>query len=162
MSGAARRRAGVVVGVAAVVVAADQITKTLALRDLAQGPVHLVGPISFQLAFNSGVAFSLFTGIGLPVVLLAISLIGLVVWFARGTPSLSGSIGIGLVAGGAAGNLSDRIFRHDNGAVVDFIHVGIWPTFNVADASVVCGCVLLAFFFLRADRGGEPTHGSPS
>jgi signal peptidase II len=151
---AASRRAGIVVGVAATVVSADQVTKTLAVDHLTGGPVHVIGPFSFALAYNSGVAFSLFAGVGLPIVLLALCLVGLVVWFARGTPSRTGSVAIGLVAGGAVGNLSDRLFRNDGGAVVDFIHTGFWPTFNVADASVVCGCVLLVIFFLRAEHGG--------
>jgi signal peptidase II len=155
---AASRRAGVVLVVAATVVVVDQVTKSLAVHDLASGPVHLIGPISFALAYNTGVAFSLFTGVGLPVVLLALCLVGLVIWFARGTPSRTGSVAIGLVAGGAMGNLSDRLFRDDGGAVVDFIHTGFWPTFNVADASVVCGCALLVVFFLRADHGGRHTR----
>jgi signal peptidase II len=156
-SGPARGRAGIVGCVAAIVLAADQVTKTLAVSDLANGPVHLIGPFSFALAYNSGVAFSLFSGVGLPVVLLALSVIGLVIWFARGTPSVLGSVGIGLVVGGASGNLADRLFRHDGGSVIDFIHSGFWPTFNLADASVVCGCVLLVWFFLRRDPGG-PNH----
>ena len=153
----ASRRAGIVLIVAATVVCVDQVTKTLAVDHLAGGPVHVIGPFSFALAYNSGIAFSLFAGVGLPIVLLALSLVGLVIWFARGTPSRTGSVAIGLVAGGAVGNLSDRLFRNDGGAVIDFIHTGFWPTFNVADASVVCGCALLAIFFLRDEhRGSRP------
>jgi signal peptidase II len=89
-------------------------------------------------------------------VLLAACLVVGVVWFSRGIPSVSASIALGLVSGGAFGNLADRIFRHDGGAVVDFIHVGVWPTFNVADSAIVCGTALLVVVFLRADHALEP------
>jgi signal peptidase II len=150
------RRVGVVAVVAAATIALDQVTKSIALADLAHGPVHVIGPFSFQLEFNTGIAFSLFSGVGLPIVLLALCVIGLVVWFARGRPSMLASVAIGLVMGGACGNLADRIFRGDGGAVIDFIHTSFWPTFNVADASVVCGCALLVVFFLRGERRPPP------
>lgn len=138
----------------------DQVTKTLAVRDLTDGPVHVIGPLSLALGFNTGIAFSLFAGIGLPVVLLGIFLIGFVLWLTRGTPSLVGLIAVGLVIGGSLGNLADRCFR-SSGAVVDFIHTSFWPTFNVADASVVCGCALLAISILRSDRTPVPTTRKP-
>ncbi|HWD24677.1 MAG TPA: signal peptidase II, partial [Acidimicrobiales bacterium] len=109
--GTARRRTGIVIALALVVLAIDQVTKTLAVRDLADGPVHLVGPLSLTLGFNTGIAFSLFTGVGLPIVLLVMCLIGFVMWLSRGVPSVLGSIAIGLVVGGSLGNLSDRLFR---------------------------------------------------
>jgi len=138
------RRLATVLGIAGVVIAADQVTKSLALSRLSHGPVHVVGPLSFELAYNSGVAFSLFTGLTVPIVLAVLSIAGLLAWLARGVPSASGTVALGMILGGACGNLSDRLFRGNGGSVVDFVHLGFWPTFNVADASIVCGCVVLA------------------
>ncbi len=130
------------------VVAADQVTKSLAVSHLAKGPVHLVGPFSLELNYNTGVAFSLLNGLGLPIVLLTLGLLALLVWFVRGVPSAVEATGAGLTLGGALSNLSDRLFR-PGGAVVDFVHPSFWPTFNLADSAVVCGCGLLAVSYLR-------------
>ena len=131
---------------------ADQVTKDLAVHDLLNGPVHLVGPFSFDLSYNTGVAFSIGTGLTVPIVLVVVSVVGIVIWTTRGLPSITGSIAVGLILGGACGNLSDRLFRGEGGAVVDFIASSFWPTFNVADASIVIGALLLAISFWR--RGG--------
>ncbi len=141
----------IALAVAAVIVAIDQVTKTLAVDHLSSGPVHLIGPLSLELAFNSGVAFSLGTGDTLPIILVAIGLIVVVFWFLRGAPSNTIATGLGLVLGGAVGNLADRLFRGRHGAVVDFIHLGFWPTFNVADSSIVCGCVVLVIGLARSE-----------
>jgi signal peptidase II len=150
------RRSGrllAVLGIAVAVVAADQVTKTLAVERLSSGPVHLLGPLSFQLAYNSGIAFSLGSGLTLPIVLVVGVLVVLLVWFGRGVPSTPGAIGVGLVLGGAIGNLADRLLRGHGGAVVDFVRVGFWPTFNVADAAIVCGCGTLAVVLWRRGSG---------
>jgi signal peptidase II len=157
--GAAIGRAGIVLGVATVVVVADQVTKTIAVRDLASGPVHVIGPFAFELDYNSGVAFSLFAGVGVPIALLVVAVLGLLLWSARGSPTRLGASALGLIVGGAAGNLADRLFRHTSGAVVDFIHIGVWPTFNLADAAVVCGCVLLGITFLQGERSRAEGRG---
>jgi signal peptidase II len=66
--------------------------------------------------------------------------------------SLVTAAGLGLLLGGALGNLADRVFRHHSGAVIDFIQiVSWWPVFNVADAAIVVGVILLALGY--ADRG---------
>ncbi len=137
------------------VCAADQVTKSLAVAHLGAGPVHLVGPLSLALTYNSGVAFSIGSGLTLPIVLVGAGLIVLAAWFVRGAPSIGVAVGLGLVIGGAAGNLADRLFRSRNGAVVDFIHLSFWPTFNLADSAIVSGCVLLAVAFLRAEAPSE-------
>jgi signal peptidase II len=64
------------------------------------------------------------------------------------------------VLGGAVGNLSDRFFRGHGGAVVDFIHSTFWPTFNVADSCVVCGCFLLAGTVIFQRPAGAPAAGN--
>ncbi len=133
------------------VVVLDQVTKSLAVAHLGSGPVHLIGPLSLQLAYNTGVAFSIGSGLTLPIVLAASGLIVLLVWFLRGAPSMSAAVGLGLVIGGAASNLGDRLFRGRDGAVVDFIHLGFWPTFNVADTAITIGCIVLLVLFVRGE-----------
>ncbi len=145
--------------VALLVVAADQVTKSLAVSRLSSGPVHLIGPFSFELAYNTGVAFSIGTGLTLPIVVIVVVVVALVAWFGRTVPNRAAAIAVGLILGGAVGNLSDRLFRGHHGAVVDFIYSGFWPTFNVADASIVCGCVLLGIALWRANATTQSHEG---
>src|ERR1700728_4441045 len=108
--GAGRRRLASTVITAVAVLAIDQVTKSIALARLHR-PVHLFGPFGFNLTFNSGTGFSLFTGpVGVIVVVVVavIVLIGVVAW--RSTTTRL-SIVLGLIVGGALGNLSDRLFR---------------------------------------------------
>jgi signal peptidase II len=138
----------VIPAVAGVVIAADQVTKQLALQDLTEGvPKHVLGPTNLLLTFNKGTAFSIGTGVA-PIVEAIV--IVLVVWLvlaslrAGRSASAVALVGLGLLLGGALGNLSDRVFRHHHGAVVDFIQaVSWWPVFNVADASIVIGVIVL-------------------
>jgi signal peptidase II len=144
--------------VAAVVIAIDQITKTWALHHTDPAR-HVLGPINLVLTFNSGAAFSL--GGGLTPIIETIA-VALVIWLAaisrRATRSgsLAVSVGLGLLLGGALGNLVDRVFRHHHHAVIDFIQaVSWWPVFNVADASIVVGVVVLALAYATgSDRRG--------
>jgi signal peptidase II len=158
-----RRRLAVTGCVAALAIVADQVTKSVALVELRNGPVHVLGPFSLQLEYNSGVAFSIAPGATFPIVVLAIVVIGGLIAFARHLPSLPAAVAIGLVLGGALGNLSDRLFRAHGGAVVDFVHSTFWPTFNVADSCIVCGGILLGLVLLRRPReeavpGDEPAR----
>ena len=126
------------------VVVADQVTKSLALSHVSAEPHHVVGPIGLQLTYNTGSAFSLFQG---STALLAIiglvmaCVIGVLVVRAKGRPM---QVGLGLMLGGAIGNLADRVARrrHDGG-VIDFITLSHWPTFNVADAAITCGVAVI-------------------
>jgi len=154
------RRVLVVAVTALVVLALDQTTKSLAVAHLADGPRHLVGPLSLELAYNSGVAFSIGTGLTLPIVLVGLVIVLLIVWSARGAPSYPAAAGAGMVLGGALGNLGDRLFRGHGGAVVDFVHTSFWPTFNLADASIVCGCAVVGVVFWR--RGGHAADRRPA
>jgi signal peptidase II len=144
------RRIRVTLVVALLAVSADQVTKSLAVSRLSSGPVHLFGPFSFVLSYNTGVAFSIGTGLTLPIVVIVVVVVALVAWFGRTVPNTVAAVAVGLILGGAIGNLSDRLFRSHHGAVVDFIYSGFWPTFNVADASIVCGCILLAIALWRS------------
>jgi signal peptidase II len=141
---------GVAAAVAAVSVAADQATKSWALDALAgRAPVHVVGSLQLALSFNSGVAFSLGRGSGLTVVPVALVVVGVVVVVARHMAGAPAAIAVGLVVGGATSNLADRLLRDLHGSVVDFIDLQWWPVFNVADACIVGGGILLALCSLR-------------
>ena len=128
--------------VALAVVVVDQVTTTLA-EDHLHHPVHLLGPLGLDLGFNTGSAFSLFTSFAPVLVVVAVVVavaLCLLAWRAR---SATAAVGFGLVLGGAVGNLVDRLARGHHGAVVDFITLSHWPTFNVADACIVVGLALV-------------------
>ena len=145
-----RSRRLVIPLVAAVVIAVDQITKAWALHHTDPAR-HVIGPINLVLTFNSGAAFGL--GGGLTPIVETVA-VGLVIWLAavsrRATRSgsLAVAVGLGLLLGGALGNLADRVFRHHHSAVIDFIQaVSWWPVFNVADASIVVGVFVLVLAY---------------
>ena len=134
------------VGVALAVVAADQLTKAWALRALDDGPFGLVGPIRLALTYNTGAAFGL--GGGFVPFLAVGALVLVIVLVTRGDATRQPLLAVaaGLVVGGAFGNLLDRLFRSPGmlrGAVVDFVDLRWWPVFNLADAAITCGCVVL-------------------
>jgi signal peptidase II len=128
------------------VVVADQVTKTLALHALADGPIHLFWTLRLNLSFNSGAAFGL--GRGLGPVLVAVAIVVLVILLGLGRAAMArpvAAMALGLLLGGALGNLVDRVVRHHGGAVIDFIDFQWWPIFNVADMAITVGAVLLVF-----------------
>jgi signal peptidase II len=139
-------------GVAAAVVLVDQLTKWWAVSRLSSGPIHVIWKLDFELTRNTGSSFSLLQGstdLLTAVVVIAAAVLGVLAWR---SPTVGRSVLYGLILGGALGNLSDRFFR--NGAVVDFVALHFWPTFNVADACIVVGCVLLVVSLLRGARTG--------
>jgi signal peptidase II len=140
--------------IAAVVVVVDQLTKHWALNALDNGRVvDLVGSLRFNLAFNTGMAFSQGEGVGRIVPILAISVVAALLMAVGRSSSRWFSVGVGLIVGGSLSNVIDRLFRGDgwfDGAVVDFIDVQWWPVFNIADAAIVVGAVLLLITSLRA------------
>ncbi|HEX3946336.1 MAG TPA: signal peptidase II [Acidimicrobiales bacterium] len=146
---------------AGAVVAADQITKSEVVADLHR-PVHLFGPFGLALGYNSGSAFSLFTGDTAVVVVVAVILVAVLGWLAWRAPSTAVAVAVGLVLGGALGNLADRTFRGHHGRVVDFVTLTHWPTFNVADACITVGVILLLLFYWRwsGRPGPEPIEGA--
>jgi signal peptidase II len=151
------RRALALYGTAAAVLAVDQLLKHLVVSNLAgRPPVKVIGSfVELRYTTNSGGAFSLLTGAPLFFGVMAIAIIGGIVYASRRTEPLSMLLVLGLVLGGALGNLTDRLFRGDEllrGEVVDFVKVGIWPVFNLADSCIVVGGLLLAIFLGRADR----------
>ena len=138
---------------AAVWLGLDQITKQWALSALSDGPNHVIGPLSFRLVFNSGSAFGINALSGLWLGLLAIVVVGFLLFYSRNLPSKAMTVLLGLVIGGALGNLADRIFRAGDGflsgSVVDFIDLSRWPVFNLADSGIVVGAIGAAFMGSR-------------
>lgn len=149
------RQYGYMFGVAGGVVLVDQITKWWAVNDLVDGPIHVVWTLNFTLAYNTGAAFSSAQAFGPLIGILAIALVAGLVWVGRAIDNRLGAVSLGLVLGGAVGNLLDRIFREGEGflggPVVDFIDLEWWPIFNVADMSIVIGGIMLLLFGLRGE-----------
>ena len=143
-----RRRLRLLLAVAAVVLTLDLVTKVLAVRLLAPGqPVPLIGDtVTWTLVRNSGAAFSMATGYTWVLTLVASGVVVGIIWMGRRLVSPWWALGLGMILGGALGNLMDRFFRSPGplrGHVVDFLSIGWWPVFNVADAAVVGGAILL-------------------
>jgi signal peptidase II len=153
---AARRRAGLVAVIAAAVVAIDELTKTWAVHTLATRDIDLVWTLRFHLAPNRGAAFSLGFGSGGVVAILAIVIVGVLMVVGRNLDTRVGVLSLGLVLGGALGNLADRAFRNGSGflggAVIDFVDFQWWPVFNVADMAVTIGGVLLVLTTTKEPR----------
>ena len=146
--------AGVVCGS---VVAADQAAKAAIETHLVPGEeLGVLGPLELTLSHNRGVAFGLAGGAGAGLVLVTLAALAVVGCLFARNPTRPGMwAAVGLLAGGAIGNLADRI-RAD--AVTDFIAVGSWPPFNLADVAITFGVLLLVLFYLR-DAEREPTDG---
>ncbi len=139
------RRAG---ALCLLVVVLDQVVKALIEANLVPGQhVDVPGPVDLTLAHNRGVAFGLASGGG--VLLVAVSLAALLfvgVLFAREPIRPGMWIAVGLLAGGALGNLIDRV-RVDQ--VTDYVDFLSWPPFNLADVAVTLGVIVLAVAYLR-------------
>lgn len=134
--------------------AADQLTKLLIVRSIAEGDrIQLIGDVLvLSHVRNSGAAFGALRGFGGLLALAAAVGIAVFVAVVWRRPSAVVGVAAALVAGGAMGNLLDRIAR---GTVVDFIDFRYWPAFNVADSAITIGAILLVLFGVerRALRG---------
>jgi signal peptidase II len=152
----------VALGIAVVVVAADQIAKSAAVAHLGTSRVHLWGPLGLALGYNSGSAFSLFTGQPVLLACVATVIVAALVLVAWRTTRTVVVVALGLILGGALGNLADRLFRGHHGQVVDFVTLTHWPTFNVADACIVAGAALLVLSsWTWSRRPSPPSPGDP-
>ena len=148
------RRTLLVLGIAAVWIALDQLTKVWAERALTEGePVQVIGDLlRLHLIYNSGAAFSLGTGSTGVLTIVASVIVVLIVWQALRVRSLPWAVALGLLLGGALGNLVDRYFRAPGpgqGHVVDFLRLPNFPIFNVADIGVTTAACLIALLALR-------------
>jgi len=153
-----RRRIVVLLAVAAAVLMTDIITKTVVVATLSdRAPIRLLGGLlTLRVTRNPGAAFS----IGGPSVtavfaLIAVGVIVFILRTSRRIQSLAWAVTLGLLLGGATGNLIDRLVRAPGpfrGYVVDWIQLPHWPVFNVADSCIVCGGILAVFLAVRGVR----------
>jgi len=146
--------------IAVVVVVVDRVTTTLAVDHLHDAR-HLWGPFGLALTFNSGFAFSLFSGRAVIVTVLLCLGVLVLAWVVAQVRTVPLAIGAGLVLGGAVGNLSERIVGGHGGQVPDFVTLDYWPTFNFADACVTVGVVIVivSLFFGQSGVAGHPEPG---
>jgi signal peptidase II len=144
------------------VFAADQVTKTLVVGGLQLGESWPVdGFLRLTHARNTGTAFGLFQNHAMVLTIVSFVAVAVIIFFYRNaitSPLLRAALGLQL--GGAFGNLLDRVRL---GYVVDFVDVGPWPIFNVADSSIVVGIAILAwhFWFRREQVGGGTQTTGP-
>ncbi|HUZ43591.1 MAG TPA: signal peptidase II [Acidimicrobiales bacterium] len=141
----------------ALVVSADQLSKSLAQRALESGDVHVLGPLDLELSYNPGVAFGLGRGLSPALVVAGVMIVVAAVAMTSSLRDRTSAAAAGLVAGGAVSNLADRLIRGHGGAVIDWIHLSHWPTFNVADSCIVVGVGLLVLSGYRRP-GGSLAH----
>jgi signal peptidase II len=148
-SGRSRLAAGIVVGV----VTLDQLTKAWVVETLSDGPASIIGStVELRLSRNTAGAFSLFRGFTPLLAVLAMVVAVVLVRTLQRTTDRVTLVALSLVLGGALGNLTDRVARSPGflrGAVVDYVRVGAWPSFNVADSAITIGAVLLVVWGFR-------------
>jgi signal peptidase II len=158
--------------VAAGVLLVDQLTKRWAVETLGPPPsgegqiVDVIWTLRFRYAENTGMAFSQGAQSGRWIALVVMAIVVAMVVIAARATTTTQVLLIGVVIGGALGNLSDRLFRATqgflSGAVVDFIDLQWWPVFNVADAAVVLGGIALVWFGTRESPPDQPVDDGPS
>jgi signal peptidase II len=151
--------------VAAVVLALDQGSKAWAVAALDDGRViELVWTLQLRLVGNTGASFSLGSGRGQIIGLVATAVAIALAVHGRKLPGTLAPVATGWIIGGALGNVIDRVARSDggflDGAVVDFIDLQWWPVFNVADMAVVCGGILLVWATRDASGSTEADGGA--
>ena len=137
---------------AAVSYGLDRITKIWAASALPGDPIDVVpGVLTFRFTTNSGGAFSI--GQSAPWFFVGVTAVAVAIILATAFRHTSRIVGasLGLVLGGALGNLTDRAIRAPGmrGRVVDFIDFHVWPVFNLADSAIVIGAILLAWVGFR-------------
>jgi signal peptidase II len=147
-------------GTALVVVVLDQLTKWWAVETLDTRTIDVVWTLRLRLTLNHGSAFSLANGRGPIISLLALVIVAVLLRSGRHATRPGTAIAIGMVLGGAIGNLIDRGFRPGSGflggGVVDFIDFQWWPVFNFADSAIVLGAIaLFAFSWNDDEPAGE-------
>jgi len=143
--------------VAVFVLVADVVSKAIVVARMpGHAPIRLLGGLlTITLTRNAGAAFSIGTSMTIVFTAIAVGVIVYILRTARNLRSIGWAITLGMLLGGAAGNLLDRIFRAPapfQGHVVDWIELPHWPVFNLADSSIVCAGVLVALLALRGIR----------
>ncbi len=149
----------ILIQLAILVFVIDQFSKFL-VRDLLvyRESFPATGFFRFTHTFNTGSAFGIFRDQNTPLILVSFVGIAILIWIYRSQRVPTGllRLSLGLQIGGAVGNLLDRLRL---GHVTDFVDVGDWPVFNVADASIITGLVILAWIFLVANPGDHKDSG---
>jgi signal peptidase II len=165
----------VVLGVAAVVLAADIISKVIVVATLSDrhclvggfvpspAPIRLLGGVlTLCESRNPGAAFGIGgTSTTIVFTAIAVGVTAFIIRTSRQIHSLPWAVALGLLLGGATGNLTDRIFRSPGplrGWVVDWIQLPHWPVFNLADSAITCGVVLFVLLAVRGHRLDGTTH----
>jgi signal peptidase II len=155
VSGRVGRAWGLAAALCVFVLVVDQLVKVIDEHHIALGEqVDVLGPLKLTQSHNEGVAFGLADGGGILLVAVTLVALGVVLWLFSRDPTRPGMwVASGLLAGGALGNLVDRV-RH--GHVTDFIELPHWPPFNLADCGITFGVVILMFIYIReAERAGS-------
>lgn len=141
--------------VAAVVVLVDWLSKLLAAATLADGPVEVGRGLQLRLGHNAGIAFGLGDRLPVAVIVAVTAAVTAVLLVAVSRGVFGSPVASGLVLGGAVGNLGDRVL---GGSVVDFIDLGWWPSFNMADAFLTVGVLWSVASTLRDASAAPPTR----
>jgi signal peptidase II len=156
------RRPLLALGIVVAVVAADQLTKAWVVATFSDRPLSIVGTtVELRLSRNPGSAFSLFQAFTPLLAVIAVLVAVVLVRAVRRTDDPVMVVALSLVLAGALGNLGDRVFRSPSflrGEVVDFVRIGAWPSFNVADSAITIGAVLLIVWGWRrpSERTEQP------
>lgn len=148
--------------VAALIVVIDQLTKSWAVNALADREIGLFWTLQFNLGFNTGMAFGLGRDLGPVIAVVAMVVVVVVLLRMRPEGGRLANVAIGLIIGGAVGNVIDRLFRGRGwlrGGVVDFIDFQWFPIFNVADMGITIGGALLVFSSWMMSRAGDDAPG---
>ncbi|MGI5351871.1 signal peptidase II [Streptomyces sp. CA-250714] len=153
-----RRRISVLIGVAGLAFVLDLLSKLVVVAKLENhAPVELLGPwLQLNVIRNAGAAFGIGEALTILLTAIAVAVVVVIARIARKLYSTPWAIALGLLLGGACGNLTDRIFRTPGvfqGAVVDFIAPKHFAVFNLADSAIVCGGILIV---LLSFRGLDP------
>ncbi|HWC35161.1 MAG TPA: signal peptidase II [Mycobacteriales bacterium] len=163
-----RARTGLFAGIAVSVLVLDVVTKLVAVSQLAHRDRVTLVPHALWLTFtrNAGAAFSVGTGATVVFTAVAAGVVVVIVRTARSLRSAGWAVSLGLLLGGALGNLSDRVFRSPGvfrGHVIDWIELPHWPVFNIADSGIVIGGVLAVLLALRGiEMDGSHHRGEGS
>jgi signal peptidase II len=156
-SAAPRRRLPLLLAVAGVVLIADIISKQIVVAQLSnRGPVDVIPSVlDLELTRNAGAAFGFAAGATIIFTVVAVAVVFFIARAARKLASTGWAWSLGLLLGGALGNLGDRLFRAPGplrGHVIDWIHLHHWPVFNVADSAIVVGGLLAVVLSMRGIR----------
>jgi signal peptidase II len=163
-----RRRLPLLMGVAVVILIADVISKQVVVAQLSnRGPVTVIPSVlDLELTRNAGAAFGFAAGATVIFTVVAAAVVFFIARAARRLASTGWAWSLGLLLGGALGNLGDRLFRAPGplrGHVVDWIHLHHWPVFNVADSAIVIGGLLAVVLSMRGIRlDGSKDGADPS